>query len=134
MEKTEANSVLVVEDDNMLCTIFEMFIKELGYKHTATVPNGEEALKVCRKNKPDLVLMDIHLGGEPDGIATADIMGKEMDIPVIYISGDHDTETVQKAVLRNTYGFLIKPIHKETLKLNIEFGFAKHKLLKQLNV
>lgn len=133
MGTAKANSILVVEDDSMLCTIFEMFIKELGYAHTATVANGEEALEVCRKQKPDLVLMDIHLSGELDGIETADIMGKEMDIPVIYISGDHDSETVEKAVLRNTYGFLIKPIHKETLQLNIEFGFAKHKLLKEQN-
>ncbi len=126
-------NILVVEDDTMLCAIFEMFIKELGYEYTATVPNGKLALEKCREQKPDLVLMDIHLNGEIDGIETAKIMEEEMDVPVIYISGDDDVNTVKKAVLRNTYGFLIKPIHKETLQLNIEFCIAKHELLKTLN-
>ena len=124
--KNKPESVLVVEDDNMLCTIFEMFIKEIGYGHTATVPNGEEALEICRKEKPDIVLMDIHLDGSLNGIQTAKIMGEEMNIPVIYISGDYNTETVKDAVLPNTYGFLVKPIHKDILQLNIEFSYAKH--------
>ncbi|MEA2042616.1 MAG: response regulator [Bacteroidota bacterium] len=130
MKKTKPESILIVEDDNMLCTIFEMFIKELGYGETNTVETGEDAIEFCKKNKPDFVLMDIHLAGDLNGIQTAKIMGRDMNIPVIYISGDTNTETIKDAVLPNTYGFMTKPIHKDVLKLNIEFSFAKHNLVR----
>ncbi|NPA44437.1 MAG: response regulator [Chlorobi bacterium] len=121
--------VLIVEDDSMLCTVFEMFLDELGYSQCGTVPSGEDAIKHCETNKPDLILMDIHLKGEIDGIETAKKVLEKHNIPVIYISGDSDVSTVQRAVLPNTYGFMTKPVYKNSLELNIEFALLKHKLL-----
>ncbi len=121
--------VLIVEDDGMLCTVFEMFLEELEYVHCGTVPSSEEALAVCETNKPDLVLMDIHLEGNLDGIELAKIILERYNIPIIYISGDSDVSTVKRAVLRNTYGFMTKPVYKNSLQLNIEFALLKHNLL-----
>jgi len=113
----------------MLCTVFEMFLDELGYSQCGTVPSGEETIKHCETNSPDLILMDIHLEGEIDGIETAKHILEKYNIPIIYISGDSDVSTVQRAVLPNTYGFMTKPVYKNSLELNIEFALLKHKLL-----
>lgn len=121
--------VLIVEDDSMLCTVFEMFLDELGYTQCGTVASGEEAIKHCESNLPDLILMDIHLDGDIDGIETSKVILEKHNIPVIYISGDSDVSTVQRAVLSNTYGFMTKPVYKNSLELNIEFALLKHKLL-----
>ncbi len=121
--------ILIVEDDSMLCTVFEMFLDELGYSHCGTVGSGEDALSHCEDKKPDLILMDIHLSGEIDGVETAKEIFEKYNIPIIYISGDSDVSTVKKAVLKNTYGFMTKPVYKNSLELNIEFAILKHKLL-----
>jgi len=121
--------ILIVEDDSMLCTVFEMFLDELGYTHSGTVASGEVALAHLEKNKADLILMDIHLEGEIDGVDTAKIIYEKYNIPVIYISGDSDVSTVKRAVLNNTYGFMTKPVYKNSLELNIEFAVIKHQLM-----
>ncbi len=121
--------ILIVEDDNMLCTVFEMFLDELGYLHNGTVASGEAALNHLEENKPDLILMDIHLEGKIDGVDTAKIIFEKYNIPIIYISGDSDVTTVKRAVLSNTYGFMTKPVYKNSLELNIEFAVIKHQLL-----
>ena len=121
--------ILIVEDDNMLCTVFEMFLDELGYTHCGTVASGEDALAHLEGNKPDLILMDIHLDGKIDGVDTAKTIFEKYNIPIIYISGDSDVSTVKRAVLSNTYGFMTKPVYKNSLELNIEFAVHKHQLL-----
>ncbi len=121
--------ILIIEDDKMLSAIFEMFISEIGHEHIGTVTSCDDAVSLCKNSIPDLVLMDIHLEGEKDGIETAKILGKDFNIPVVYISGDTDKSTINSAVLENTYGFLTKPLHKETLEITVEFAVTKHKLI-----
>ncbi|NOZ34713.1 MAG: response regulator [Chlorobi bacterium] len=121
--------ILIVEDDSMLCTVFEMFLEELGYEHCGTVASGEDALIYLENKMPDLILMDIHLKGSVDGIETAKQVLEKYNIPIIYISGDNDVTTVKGSVLRNTYGYMTKPVYKNSLELNIEFALQKHKLL-----
>ena len=121
-----AKKVLIVEDDKMLCTIFEMFLKEIGHEIVSITASGEEAVKICGTNKPDVVLMDIHLAGNINGIETAELIGKEYDIPVVYITGDSEPETVKKSILKNTFGYMVKPIYKKTLEITLEFARLKH--------
>lgn len=121
--------ILIVEDDSMLCTVFEMFLEELGYEHCGTVPSGEDALTHMENKTPDLILMDIHLKGDLNGIDTAKQVLEKYNIPIIYISGDSDVKTVTESVLPNTYGYMTKPVYKNSLQLNIEFALHKHKLL-----
>ena len=129
MQAMSKAKILIVEDDSMLCTVFEMFLDELGYGHCGTFKSGEEALEHISAEKPDLILMDIHLEGSIDGIDAANIILERFNIPIIYISGDSDVSTVNRAVLTNTYGFMTKPVYKNSLELNIEFAVTKHKLL-----
>jgi len=120
--------ILIVEDDRMLCTIFNMFINELGYELLDFAASGKDALYLIEKEKPDVVLMDIHLEGDMDGIETSKKIKKNFDIPIIYISSDVEDETITNSILSNTYGFLVKPIYKEALGVTIEFAYKKHQI------
>lgn len=121
-----AKKVLIVEDDKMLCTIFEMFLKELGHEIIGFSQSGDDAIKISEETKPDIVLMDIHLDGDIDGIETAKIMQDRFDVPVIFISSDIEEDTVKNAIMQNTYGFLVKPVYKTTLGITLEFAISKH--------
>lgn len=119
--------VLIVEDDKMLSTIFEMFLKELGYELTGISLTGNDAIEMCRKDVPDVILMDIHLKGDMDGINAAKKIHEEFSIPVVYITSDIEQETIKNAIYDNTYGFLMKPIYQSGLRVALEFAYAKHK-------
>ncbi len=125
--------ILIVEDDKMLCTIFEMFIKELGHELIGISQKGLDAIERCKTSTPDVVLMDIHLAGEIDGIETAKILHEQFKKPVIYISSDIEGTTIQSAINANTYGFLVKPVYKSTLGIAIEFAYFKHQYDNQEN-
>ena len=118
--------ILIVEDDKMLCTIFEMFIKQLGYELTGISQTGTEAIKICGIDRPDVVLMDIHLEGDINGIDAAKEIYESYNIPIVYVTSDIEQETIEKAIFKNTYGFLMKPIYQSTLRVAIEFAYAKH--------
>ena len=126
-----SKKILIVEDDKMLCTIFEMFIKQLGYELTGISQSAKEAIKLCETNKPDVVLMDIHLVGEMDGIEASKKIHELFDVPVIYVTSDIEEETIKSAIYHNTYGFLMKPIYQSSLRVAIEFAVAKHKYDKE---
>ena len=119
--------ILIVEDDKMLCTIFEMFIVQLEYELVGISQTGKEALEICEVNRPDVILMDIHLAGQLNGIETAKIISERFDIPVIFVTSDIEEETIHAATYNNTYGFLMKPIYKSSLGVTIEFAYSKHK-------
>jgi len=122
--------ILIVEDDKMLRTIFEMFVDELGYGLHGIAHTGDEAILACEESLPDAVLMDIHLDGDKTGIETAKVLGEKFDLPVIYISGDSEPDTIKKSILANTYGYMLKPIYKQNLEAIIEFACEKHKFNK----
>jgi response regulator of citrate/malate metabolism len=117
--------VLIVEDDRMLSAIFQMFIRELGHELIGIVSEGDAAIDLCSRQLPDIILMDIHLKGDKDGIMTARELGLKYQIPIIYITGDYDEHTVPNSLLHNTYGFLVKPLYKSTLGVAIQFALQK---------
>ena len=118
--------ILIVEDDKMLCTIFEMFIRQMNYELIGIAQTGTEAINLCMLQKPDIVLMDIHLEGELSGIDTAKNIYHNFDIPVVYVTSDIEEATIKSAIYKNTYGFLVKPVYQTTLGVAIEFALAKH--------
>lgn len=124
-----AKKILIVEDDKMLLTIFQMFVQELGYDVAGVARTGEEALQAV-DNCPDIscVLMDIQLDGDLDGIATARAMAGKLKAPVILTTGLNDPAIVKEAVMDNIYGFLAKPLYKQNLGMTIEYACAKYAL------
>ena len=120
--------ILIVEDDRFISTILAFFLKNLGHQSIERCRSGEEALEVCKNNRPEVVLMDIHLEGDMDGISTAEKIQREFEIPVIYISGDTSSEIVERAIITNSYGYLVKPIQKRELGITIDLAYYKHKV------
>ncbi|MFB6357285.1 MAG: response regulator, partial [bacterium] len=101
-------SVLVVEDEGIVAKNLENLIEKNGYEVIDTVPTGEGALEIVDAEKPDLVLMDIRLGGELDGTETAQRIFDEYSIPIVYLTAHSDPETVQQAEETEPFGFLTK--------------------------
>lgn len=126
--------ILVVEDDKMLLTVYNMYLKELGHNVVGTFTNAEEALLSIPNISPDIALIDIHLPGKIDGITAAEILQKEHDIPVIFISSYTDETTVNKALHIHSYGYLVKPVDKTALRITIDLAHAKHSFEKSFYV
>jgi len=123
----ETRKILIAEDDKLLSTIFRMFLKELGYDLVGIVVDGLEAIEKCKELKPDVILMDIHLQGNIDGIETANIIQESLNLPVIFISHDTRDETIRSAISTQSYGFLAKPIDISSLGVSIEMAYHRHR-------
>lgn len=102
--------ILVVEDQRIIALDLATTIKRVGHEAIGIESKGEKAIQAVEDLKPDLVFMDISLSGEMDGIETAAIIQKRFSIPVIYISGNYDINTIEKSKAGNAYGYLIKPV------------------------
>ena len=115
---TKALTFLVVEDEHIISLAMGMHIRNLGHKVGASVSCGEDALAALPRVRPDLVLMDIQLEGELDGIETARLMLDQGGPPVVYATAYSDAETLARARTTKPLAYLLKPVGpKEILAL-----------------
>ena len=122
---TKAN-VLVVEDEFIVSKDIQSSLKKLGYNVVGAAPSGEKALELLEANQPDIVLMDIMLKGEMNGIETAEIVRNQYSIPVIYLTAYADEATLSKAKVTEPYGYILKPFKEIDLHTSIEMAIYKH--------
>lgn len=107
--------ILIVEDELIISLIIEKMVKNMGHRVLAKVRSGEEAVHAAESLKPDLILMDIRLQGEMDGIEAMNEIRKDSDIPVIYITGNTD-QMYRNRIRRSEYlDFLTKPVTLDEL-------------------
>jgi CheY-like chemotaxis protein len=123
--------ILVVEDEQIVVMELKVTLKKLGYTVVGTANNGEDAIERAGTLYPDLVLMDIHLKGEMDGIEAAGEIASRYDIPVIYLTAHSDFDTMGRALETQPYGYLIKPFNDRTLYSNIEMAVHKHQVIRR---
>ncbi len=117
--------ILLVEDEFITSKLMKKQLENQGYEVTQSVSTGENAVISARQNPPDIILMDIRLAGEMDGIETATVIKSESDIPVIiFVTGYGDTEIKERAKKINPLEYLIKPIDINKLKLIIDSYFS----------
>lgn len=109
-------NILIVEDEFIIAMLIEKQITRLGYNVVAKVTSGDKAISAVKDNECNLVLMDIKIIGDLDGIQTMQEIRKFSDIPVIFITGNSDPITRQKAMETNPISYIIKPIEMEVLK------------------
>jgi CheY-like chemotaxis protein len=118
-------SVLIVEDDDILARVEDWRLKNLGYAVCGRATTGAEAIELVVNKKPDLVLMDINIRGEMDGIETAKMIKKGFNIPVIYVTSHSDGTTLERAKATQPDGFIVKPFEDKDLRVAIEFALKK---------
>ena len=118
---------MIVEDDKMLGTISKMFLHDLGHELIGIYRDGAAAIEKCKEEVPDVIFMDIHIIGDIDGFETARIIQQTWDVPIIYLSSDREDDTIRSVINSNAYGYLLKPVDKNTMGSAIEFATAKHK-------
>lgn len=126
------SKILIVEDVSIEAMNFEQSLKSLGYNVVGVTATGEDAIKKVVELKPDLVLMDIILKGDMDGIETATQIKKEFDTAVVYLTAHPEESIVKRAKLTSPYGYLTKPVNKTELKNTIELSLYKYQNEKKL--
>jgi len=119
--------VLIVEDERILAIGMKHKLESAGYAVTGIASSGKEAIENAKKTNPNLVLMDIVLKGHMDGIEAAQQIINLYNIPVIYITAYADDEILERAMITEPYGYLLKPFNLSELKANIKMALYKHK-------
>jgi two-component system, cell cycle sensor histidine kinase and response regulator CckA len=124
--------ILVVEDERLVATAIQNELEQFGYQVSGIASSAREAVESAIEHKPDLVLMDIHLKGETDGIEAARKIHSYCDVPIVYLSAFSDPETVARAGESQAFGYLLKPYEERELHTTIEMAIAKHRTEKKL--
>ena len=118
--------LIIAEDDALIVDDMKGRLESLGYEVSRTTPYAQEAVLLVQGLKPDLVLMDIQLPGEMDGIEAAEQI-RPLHVPVVYVTGYCDGPILERAKLTEPYGYIIKPYQTRDLKAAIELGLYKHR-------
>ncbi|NEN87638.1 MAG: EAL domain-containing protein [Okeania sp. SIO3H1] len=118
--------ILVIEDELIVAENIARNLHKLGYEVIGIVDSGEEAIQTATKKHPNLVLMDIMLQGDMDGIEAAGYIRSQLKIPVVYMTAYADDNTLGRAKLTEPYGYLVKPFKPQSLKTTIEIALQKY--------
>lgn len=118
-----SKNVLIVEDDMILSMVLERMVLKLNYSVVGKIITGREAITSARELDPDLILMDIQLKDDVDGIAAMHEIRKHSSVPVIYITGNSDEYNLSRAKETNYVDYLVKPIQMSDLKSSTDKAF-----------
>jgi signal transduction histidine kinase len=124
--------IMIVEDEGITALAIRKQLESIGYEIPSVFNNGEAALAGVLEANPDLILMDIRLAGVLDGVETATLIRRQLDVPIVYLTAYSDEETFQRAKITDSFGYVLKPFHQSILEITIEMAFYKHKTDKQL--
>lgn len=119
--------VLVVDDDPGVAQSLLWSVRAMGFSASVACANVACALEEVARRPPDLVLMDVSLGGPIDGIEAAALIRQRLDVPVVFISGHADAAMARRAAAVGPYGFLMKPLSPEVLAVNLPLAIARHR-------
>jgi len=120
--------VLIVEDEVIVARAIASQLKQLGYIVTGTASSGHVAINKASETEPDIVLMDIILKGDMDGIVAANHIRENLDIPVIFLTAYSDNNTLERAKITQPFGYIVKPFTIKDLQIAIEIALLKHQL------
>lgn len=121
----EREKILIVEDDLITSRIIKRILENKGYGISAIVDTSDKILSSIEENRPDLILMDIVIKGETNGIESARIIKDRYEIPVIYLTSDSSDQTIERAKHTEPFGYLIKPLNEKILLTTIELAIQK---------
>ncbi|BAY27886.1 multi-sensor signal transduction histidine kinase [Calothrix sp. NIES-2100] len=120
--------ILVVEDEVIVARTIASQLNQLGYVVTGIASSGKVAIAKALETKPEIVLMDIILKGEIDGITAASYIHEQLDIPVIFLTAYSDNQTLERAKITQPFGYIVKPFTIKDLQIAIEIALLKYRL------
>ena len=127
------NSILIVEDEVVIAQSLQLMLEGMGYEVISRVTSGKEAIQECLLLSPDLVLMDINLSGDMDGIsAVTEMQSQGIAPPVIYLTAFADKGTIERAKVTRPVGYLIKPFEQRELSITLEMAFYNLEVSRKL--
>lgn len=121
-------SILIVEDNPIIARDISGILKKKGYAIRGTASSAHETMAILKGGAPDLILMDIILEGDKDGIELAVDISAQYDVPIIYLTAHSDEKTVERAKKTVPYGYVTKPISQQELLLTVEISLYKHQM------
>ena len=127
-----AHRILIVEDQRLIAADIENTLKKLGYVVVGNVSSGEDAISKSDQLRPELVLMDVRLRGEMDGIQAAEIIRDRFNVPVVYLTAYADEETILRAKKTTPFGYVVKPFNERELRATIEIALYTHQMERTL--
>lgn len=122
-----STNILLVEDESIIALDIQLLLRRMGYNVSGIAASGQAALSSLETNPADLVLMDIRLQGNMDGIETAAHIHTCYDIPIIYLTAYADDVTLQRAKITEPFGYLLKPFEERELRIAIEIALYRHR-------
>ncbi len=120
-------NILVVEDESIVSKDIQLSLKKLGYNVVGSSNNGEKAIEMALALEPDLILMDIMLKGDVNGVRASKRIQTKLNIPIVYLTAYADENTLERAKVTQPYGYIIKPFKEIDLQTSIEMALYKHK-------
>lgn len=124
--------ILIVGDEHIVAKNLQHKLQRLGYQVPSIVTSGANAIQKAKEIRLDLILMDIHLQGELDGIHTTEYIQQDLHVPIVYMTADADDATRQRTKIPTPSGYLTKPFVEQELRATIELAIYKHQLEAQL--
>ncbi len=118
--------ILVVEDEKIVAADLQQRLRSFGYVVVGIASTGQAAIQATHELCPELILMDITLKGDMDGIQTAETIRKDQDIPVVYVTAHADSKTLERAKITSPFGYILKPFEERDLYTTIEMAVYKH--------
>ena len=128
MEKAR---IMIVEDEWTVAEEIKMVLESFEYTVTSMSSSGEEAIQNAEKDKPDLVLMDIMLEGEMDGIEAANEIRSRFNTPIIFLTAYTDEKILERVSITGPFVYIAKPFVNEDLKISIEIAMYKYRIEKE---
>jgi signal transduction histidine kinase len=124
--------ILIVEDESIVALDICGRLAELGYDTPAVAHSAEKAIQKIADTQPDLVLMDIRLKGQMDGVEAAEQIRTQFDIPVVYLTAYADKATLERAKITQPFGYILKPFQERELHATVEMALYRHKMERKL--
>lgn len=130
---TTKTKILIVEDEPIIASDIEMTLEDLGYEVLSVEDNAKDAMAEMEKNKPDLVLLDINIEGDIDGVMLAEDINKKYQIPFVFLTSNADKLTINRVKRTNPAGFIVKPFSEKDLQSNIEIALFSQKQTQEIH-
>ena len=125
-------SILIVEDEQIVAAGLKKRLQEFGYAVPAMATSGPEAIELAGRIQPDLVLMDIRLEGQMDGIEAAGQIRSRFRLPIVYLTAYSNPEVLNRAKITEPFGYILKPYQERELHVVIETALYKHRMERKL--